>query len=88
MEPRPPALGAQSLNHCATREVPKVFIFYAQMKMKSCEIGPTLDMLRGDTIVVEIMIFKKIFFLWKISHRYKNRESDVMNSRVSITQLQ
>ena len=22
IEPRPPALGAQSLNHCATREVP------------------------------------------------------------------
>ena len=34
IEPGPPALGAQSLTHCATREVPRCFAFQVSRAMK------------------------------------------------------
>lgn len=65
----------------------KGFIFYSQVEMKPCKIGPGFDVLGGDAIVVEIMIVLN-YLLWKISHKYKSRESNVRNSYVSITQRQ
>ena len=53
--------------------------------MNHCQIG--LDMLREDTVMVETF-FKKNYFPWKISHRYKSRESDIVNSHVPLIQLQ
>ena len=55
--------------------------------MNHCQIGPGLDMLREDTVMVETF-FKKNYFPWKISHRYKSRESDIVNSHVPLIQLQ
>ena len=38
MEPGPPALGARSLNHCATREVPRAVILCSvlQLDLSDC----------------------------------------------------
>lgn len=57
------------------------------MNMKPYHIGSALDVLGGN-VIVEIMILFFNYLLWKISHKYKSRENNVMNSHGSITQLQ
>lgn len=56
--------------------------------MEPCEIGSGFDVLGGNAIVEIIVCLFLNHLLWRISHKYKSRESNVINSYESVTQRQ